>query len=328
MPIRPILALLAWLIWASGAAAGEIASSHNEAKQWLQRMLESTRALNYQGVFVYVQGQNIEVMSIVHSGPTRAGDKERQHMFALNGAAREVTVSGEEVICSLPNQRIAFDTSKYKHSRFPISLPQDLDGLENNYRFLLLGGDRVANRTTRIISIEPRDALRFGYRLWLDNETGMVLRSALIDDAGVIREQLIFTEFQVLSQVAQDLLKPRFINTRNITIKAAGNVSSVTVSEPQWRAEELPAGFEIILQQRYSSNDKELATEHIVVSDGLATVSVFVEISQSEPLLQGPTQMDAMSAYGVVLDVYQLIAVGEVPISTVEQIAQAMRRIQ
>ena len=327
MPIRSIFALLVLVLWVNSVTAGD-KLGHEEAKLWLQRMLESARALNYQGVFVYVQGQDIEVMSIVHSGQKRPSDKQRQHMFALNGTAREVTVSGEEVVCSLPDQQIAFDTSKYKHSRFPISLPQELDGLEENYRFVILGDDRVANRSTRIIGIEPRDALRFGYRLWLDKDTGMVLRSALIDDNGNIREQLIFTEFRVLNTVAQDLLKPKFIDTRNVTVNAARMMTSVAVAEPQWHAERLPAGFEIILQQRYKNKDHAPATEHIVISDGLATVSVFLEKVQSKPLLEGPTQMDAMSAYGVVLDDYQLIAVGEVPMRTVEQIAQAMRQVQ
>ena len=316
-------ALVSVLLAASSSA---VIAGSNEGKQWLQHMLENARSLNYKGVFVYVQGPNLEVMSIVHSGD---GDKQRQHLVALNGAVREVTVAGEEVICSLPGQQIAFNTSKYKRSPIPISLPQDLDGLEQSYRFEEKGEDRVANRVTRIISIEPRDNLRFGYRLWLDRETGMVLRSALLDDQGKIREQFVFTEFEVVNQVAQDLLKPQFISARKLATKISGNMFSEVILQPVWQAGELPSGFHTIVQQRSPDSTAGEAAEHIVFSDGLAAVSVFVEkIQDEEPLLEGPTSMDAMSAYGVVMDGYQVIAVGEVPQRTVEQIARAMQRIE
>ena len=323
LPVWQCVALIASIVGCSLVLAG---TDTGDGKQWLQRMLESTRSLNYKGVFVYVQGQHLEVMSIVHSGDK---DTQRQHLIALNGSAREVTVSGEDVICSLPDQQIAFNTSKYKRSPIPISLPQDLDRLEQNYQFLEIGDDRIANRLTRIISIEPRDDLRFGYRLWLDRETGMVLRSALLDDQGKVREQFVFTEFEVLSQVAQELLKPQFINTQNVTAKIASNTFSEAVLEPQWKADKLPNGFRSIVQQRRPGATQDETAEHIVFSDGLAVVSVFLEtLRDDDPLLEGPNYMDAMSTYGIVTEGYQVIAVGEVPMRTVEQIARAMRRIE
>jgi len=325
---RPVLncAVLAWALSFAVCHAAFGAAESDNAKQWLQRMLESARMLDYRGVFVYVQGQNLEVMSIVHSG---TGDKKRQRLIALNGAAREITVSGEEAICLLPDQQIAFDTSKYKHSPLPINLPQELASLEQNYRFVENGEDRVADRITRIISIEPRDDLRFGYRLWLDRETGMILRSALLDGQGQVREQFVFTEFEVLDQVAQELLKPQLISAHTVSRTLAGNTFSEKVHEPEWHAKHLPSGFNIVLQQRRPNSAQGNAVEQIVFSDGLAAVSVFLEKVQADgPLLEGPTQMDALNAYGALKEGYQVIAVGEVPMRTIEQIAHAMQRME
>lgn len=314
------ITLLTLLICASTVRAGQDSQVENNAKQWLQRMLASTSALNYQGVFVYIQGQNLEVMSIQHSGANHG--EERQYLHTLNGPRREVVVKGNEVICSLPDQQITFNTTQYQRTPFPISLPQDLSSLEQNYDFKMQGEERVANRNTRKIMIEPRDGYRFGYQLWLDTEHAVVLRSALLDEQHNIREQLVFTEFKVLDQIPLQLIKPQFINAASLFSRPA---TKATLPEPLWQADELPPGFTIMLQQRYPHEQQHI--EHIVISDGLATVSVFLEpVADSQSLLEGPTQIDAINAYAMVLDKHQLIAVGEVPMTTVEHIAKAIHR--
>jgi sigma-E factor negative regulatory protein RseB len=316
--------VLAWVLSFIMYPVAIAGTESDTAKQWLQRMLENAQTLNYRGTFVYVQGQNLDVMSIVHSG---SGEKQRQRLVALNGAAREITVIGEEAICLLPDQQIAFNTSKYKHTPLPIKLPQELDSLEQSYRFVESGDDRVADRTTRIISIEPQDDLRFGYRLWLDRETGMILRSALLDDQGQVREQFAFTEFEVLDQVVGELFESQFISAHNVARTIDGNSFNEVVHQPKWQAERLPSGFKMILQQRRPNSAQDVAAEQVVFSDGLAAISVFLEEIQSDgPLLEGPTQQDALNAYGVVTAGYQIIAVGEAPLKTVEQIARAMQR--
>jgi sigma-E factor negative regulatory protein RseB len=166
------------IVFLTVTAPAHAESSSNEAKELLERMVSASRTVDYEGTFVYVQGQHIEAMHIVHSSK----DGERQRLSSLNGSVREVLIVDDTVVCVLPSGKQSFIVgSSFKRSLLPISLPRELNRLDAHYELKLLGKDRTAGLATRVIAIEPRDAYRFGYKLWLDIHTGMVLRSALVD---------------------------------------------------------------------------------------------------------------------------------------------------
>ncbi len=293
----------------------------DEAQRWLERMMNASRVLNYEGTFVYVQGQQLEAMHIAHSGEA---DGEWQRVFSLTGLEREVVVANDQVTCLLPTrQEATFNRSAYRHSPIPISLPEELDKLEDQYDFKVVGDDRVAGKMTRIIAIEPRDPLRFGYRFWLEKETGMALRSALVDETGSVLEQLMFTDFQIKPQV--DGKSPTPPARRQAMPANSGEVEKVT--ESNWQVAELPEGFAQIMHNRFPESPvRQHPAEHMVFTDGLATVSVFLEpLHDTKPLLEGASRMGAMNAYGLVIDGHQAIVVGEVPPATVAMIAFSLR---
>ena len=297
----------------------------DEAKQWLERMVEATQSLNYEGTFIYVQGPHIEAMRIIHgSGP----DGERQRLFSLNGPPREVVVANNSVICLLPKQQATFAGNDYQRSPFPLSIPREIGRLESHYQFEIVGTDRIAGLETRIIAIKPRDAWRFGYRLWLDERNGMVLRSALLDDHGRPLEQLMFTDLQVKPQIDaaafQSPALPEGPSPANPvdTPSPAGE----PVKESAWRVEQLPEGFVKVLHTRLAESAARHPTEHLVFADGLATISVFLEKLDGAPaLLQGASQLGSMNAFGKAMEGYQVLVVGEVPAATVQRIAAAIQ---
>lgn len=313
----PVL-LLSLLLAASAPAKAE-----DTARAWLDHMVEATQSLSYEGTFAYIQGEDVDVMSIVHSN--RDGS-ERQRMYSLNGTVREVVVQGDEVICLLPHQRLAFKISKYERSPFPISFPRDLDALAKNYAFSLGEVDRVIDRKTQVVVIQPRDELRYGLRLWLDAETGLVLRSALVDIKGDFLEQLIFTRLQLKPRIDPARLAPVSGSLAGIQRVTGPTIKDPREQQPDWEVTGLPAGFIRVMYQWHQAQSFQQPTEQMVFSDGLATVSVFVERLTGEPLLQGPSRMNAMNAHGRVIDDrYQVIAVGEVPPETVAMIAASVR---
>lgn len=297
------------------------AIADQDARHWLERMIESTHSLDYHGTFVYIQGREIDVMSILHSN---AGEQERQRMYSLNGPPREVVVWGDEIICLLPDQRIAFKVAKHERSPFPISFPRDLDRLSESYRFEILGSDRVADRSTRVVAVEPRDRYRYGYRLWLDEETGLVLRSALRDGHDQILEELIFTHLQVVPRIEPELLRPHSEGYQSFNTVSTPFGLGPEGNNPGWQVSRLPTGFDRIMYQWYSAGDPRQVTEQLVYSDGLATVSVFVEQLEGKPLLEGAARMDAVNAHGLVIDGHQILVVGEVPPDTLASIAQSI----
>ncbi|MFO1431441.1 MAG: MucB/RseB C-terminal domain-containing protein [Candidatus Competibacteraceae bacterium] len=323
----PALRLAAVLILVLLPVKYTPAESVNDAQQWLERMIQAAHALNYEGIFVYVQGQHLEAMRVIHAG---GANSERQRLFSLNGSPREIVVADNRVICMVPEQQTSMGNG-YRRSPFPITLPLKLDRLESHYDFKLAGEDRVAGLDTRVIVIQPRDKLRFGYRLWLDQNNGMVLRSALFDEAGQWLEQMMFTSVQYKQDIDPALLNPPAAAepAPPATEPAPEEAKPIVEeSESSWRLvdAELPQGFSRVTHYRLPAKDTKRAPEHIVLTDGLATVSIFLEpLAGSHPLLQGPAQMGAMNALGKVFNDYQVLVVGEVPQAAVQMIAAALR---
>lgn len=302
------------LSWAEDAG-------HADARQWLERMIQAARNLSYEGTFVYIQGQTVEAMHIIHANSP--GEGERQRLVSLNGPPREVLVVDGMVVCLLPQQQVTFGGAGFKRSPFPVSLPQELDRLEAHYRFHIVGDDRTAGLDTRVIAILPLDDLRYGYRLWLDRASGMVLRSALVDENDTVIEQLMFTRLQLHPPIDKTLLSP----PESVRVSTAPGAQSAgeTVAQSPWTVGRLPPGFMQTVHHRYKGTVGAYPTEHILFTDGLATVSVFIErLGGAQPLLEGFSPMGAMNAFGRVLDDHQVVVVGEVPPETVAAIAQSL----
>ena len=293
-----------------------------EAKHWLERMLEATKRLNYEGTFIYVQGPHIEAMRIVHG---RDEHGERQRLFSLSGAPREVLVTNGKVICQLPRHHASFASSAHQTSPFPLAMSSDLGRLESSYQLEMLGADRVAGLETRILAIQPRDHWRFGYRLWLEREHALLLRSVLLDERGRPLEQLMFTDLQVKPQLDAGAFQASTIPaTPPAVTLSAPSTEAVTISA--WRVGALPAGFVKVTHTRRSEAAPQPANEHIVFADGLATISVFLEKlgAGQAALLEGAAQLGSMHAVGRALAGHQILVVGEVPAATVQRIAAAI----
>ncbi len=327
---RPLLhcALLA-LATVSSLPADCAQPTAEEAKRWLERMIQATRELNYEGTFIYVQGPHMEAMRIVHGG---GRDGERQRLFSLTGPPREILVANNGVICLLPKQNATFVSGEYRHSRFPISIPSELGQLESQYDFEMVGQDRVAGVEARVVAIKPRDTLRYGYRLWLDQRNAMLLRSALLNDKDYPVEQLMFTDLQVKQQIDEAAFKPP-VSAGDAgsppTMQTTEGATSLPAGEPvtksAWIVARLPDGFVKVLHNRFMEAFGRHPTEHMIFSDGLATVSVFLErLDGASPLLQGGSQLGSMNAFGTQMGDYQILVVGEVPAATVQSIATSI----
>lgn len=297
------------------------------AEHWLDRMSMAARTLSYEGTFVYLQNGQLEAMRIFHQAG-EAGEQER--LISLNGSAREVLRDNERVTCILPdNQSVMVDRSRPRRP-FPTALPRDLGELASNYDLQVLGEDRMAGKDTRIIAIKPRDNLRYGYRLWLDKHTDMLLKSDLTDAEGRPVEQVMFTQFTVHDKLPREQLLPS-LGGGNYTWheEKPGTAEPEKAIETRWKIASLPSGFMLVHQNRHSMPMNPRKVEHLVYSDGLATVSMYVEPSaQAGDSLKGVSNMGAVNAYGGQVDGYQVTVVGEVPRVTVELIGQSARLVE
>lgn len=314
--------LLAFLLPAAHAAA-----KGDTPEAWLERMNAALQDLNYQGTFVYLRSDRMETLQVTHRGDKEGGV---ERIISLTGPKREIVRDHKNVKCILPANRSVLVERRYgAASRLVAAIPagMDADKLAAYYRFRDLGTDRVAGIECKVIGIEPRDGYRYGYKLWLDAKTAMLMRSDLLDQNEHLVERVVFTSLKYPQTISDKALAPTEIGS-GYTWNIQGD-SEKPLQEEQdvsWHADNLPAGFKLSLSDVQRVAGAGHPVRHLVYSDGLASVSVFAElVSPGRKLLLGPSRVGAVNAYGRTVDGRHLTVVGEVPAVTVEMIAKAMQ---
>jgi len=303
-------------------------SADDPAQSWLMRISKAARDLNYDGTFVYQQGEQLEAMRVIH----RVKDRSTQErLVSLNGSPREIIRNDRVVWCYLPDEkRVVVEHRRAEAKQFPSLLPESLGKLGKNYEFALGSVGRIAGRPAQAVRIKPRDGFRYGYVLWADQESGLLLKAELIDREENPLEQFLFTQVRIGHDIGDDELRPS---------QSAGPMEWVTKTSPSsekgpaagrlyWRATELPRGFRLASHLSRDMPSRENLEEHLVYTDGLAAVSVFIEriVEGHATMMEGGSRMGAVHAFGRRADSHQITAVGEVPAATVNLIATSVVR--
>ena len=315
----PVSLITALLAVASTAHAGD-----REARQWLERMSEALATRNYEGRFFHLRDSRSESMRIYHRV-----DKGRvtERLVSLDGSGREIIRNQSEVICYLPDRRTVLVEKRTDDNTLLAAVPSYNEELEAHYNIERGPFTKALGRRTQVINVTPRDQFRYGYRLWLDDETAMPLKSQLQDRNGKVIEQILFAELNFRDRIPADSLKPsitgegfRWIRQEPQPQLAAGQVGG-------WGVIRLPAGFRLTAWRIQLIAGSNVPVQHLVYSDGLASVSVFIEPRnpQAEPL-RGLAKVGAAFAFSRSMDDHQVTAVGEVPPVTLEAIAAGVTK--
>lgn len=299
------------------------ASAADNARAWLDKMEEAVEHLNYDGTFIYQHDDQLEAVRILHQSDLKG---ERERLISLNGAAREVIQSGGEMTCYMPDQKSVMVSRSQPRKPYPLDLPDDTAKLTKYYRIALGPSERMAGHDTRIVTITPRDAYRYGYRLWLEAVNGMPLKSDLIDEQGAAVEQMMFTSIQFLPKIPEDLLQTTLNSAGFIWHRDADEAGETPLEKTDWQVTRLPDGFMLTHHSRHPMPDSKDIAEHLVYGDGLASLSVFIEqAGDDKKMLNGVSRMGAANAYGTVVDGYHVTVVGEVPAATVRMVGESIR---
>ncbi|MGE0386903.1 MAG: MucB/RseB C-terminal domain-containing protein [Gammaproteobacteria bacterium] len=283
------------------------------------RMTSALDSRNYDGVFVYQRGSQTDSMRIIHRHDGR-GSRER--LYSLSGSAREVIRDGETVTCIFPDDRAVMVEQGRTKRLFPSAFVAPAGDLASNYELTVAGEDRVAGRSAWLVTIRPRTPDRYGYRLWIDVESDLLLKSNVLDPGGFVLEQFMFTQLDLPAAIADDLLKPATSGEGFERIARQSGQEAPPVPAGQWEARWLPAGFSLRDHADQPVAGNAGPVRHLVYSDGLAMVSIFVEpVVDGKPTLRGFSSMGAVNAFSTVADAWQVTVVGEVPRATVQRIA-------
>jgi sigma-E factor negative regulatory protein RseB len=324
MSLRPQLRLLLYVLLASGAAASTAAAA-DDAREWLARMNDALTARNYDGVFFHVHGGRVETMRIIHRVQ---GGNVMERLVSLDGSGREFVRTGTELVCYLPDKRTVLVERRPENTTLLGNLPRFDETTEDYYELKHVERARLMGRDTRVIAVLPKDDFRYGYRLWIDEATTMPLKTQLCDARGKVIEQIQFANLTLPREIADAEFEPQVDtagfkwlrqDTRNPRLAQSG--SSVV-----WRAMRLPPGFRMTLRSAQSMPGAAGPVEHLVFSDGLASVSVFVESAvEGKSPMSGPARVGSSSAFSTTVSGHQVTAVGEVPPETVRVIASSLK---
>ena len=294
-------------------------------EKWLGKMNAAVHGLNYTGTYVYINKDRIDTMQIVHY-VDQTGEHER--LLSLNGEAREILRDSDKVTCILPADKSVVIGKHKAGTGLPALVPDSVLELASLYNAELIGRDRIAGLPAIIIAIEPRDKMRYGYRIWLEEDSGMVLRSDILDTDSTVIEQMMFTELTLQSPVTMAMLEPTVAHDgfKVITDQVVTSGENAASKSP-WTISSMPKGFTITSQSLKSMPMKKHPVQHFVLSDGLATVSVYIEKHMADDqVLEGETSMGSVNAYGRQVSDHRVTVMGEVPKATVRQIAEAVSR--
>ncbi|MGD9834738.1 MAG: MucB/RseB C-terminal domain-containing protein [Piscinibacter sp.] len=333
MLLRSLLALT--LLGAHGglvsAAGPASAPESREVKAWLTRIHEAAGKQNFQGIFVVSGGGAVSSARIAHYGE---GSNQYERIESLDGQTRYVYRHNDIVHTLWPGSRVALVEQAQALSGFPSLLQGSIDRLAEFYEVQPQGRERVAGREAHVLLVQPRDTYRFGYRLWSDKASGLLLRSDVLGERNEVLETSAFSEVTIG-------VKPQFDSVTGPMRKLDGyrvirpTLDSTRLEAEGWNMRQLVPGFREVNcvkrpMESPTSNAQEATSEPVlqtIFSDGLTYVSVFIE-----PYSPARHQRAMRTAVGATQTLMRrqgewwVTVVGDVPPATLLAFANGLER--
>ena len=326
LPRRPLVVSGVALILFLCADVAKATDSRTASKL-MQSMRSATDTLNYNGIFIYQRGAQIDAMRIMHKFD---GREERERLISLSGPRREVIRDGQRVTYFFSDDREVRIERTEPKDFLSVGLGDSIEYLTEIYTFSIAGEDRVAGRSATAINILPKKRNRYGYQLWIDDESKLLLKSVILNRRGEALEQVQFVELLVNEDLPDVLFTSEIEGagfTQYTNSSPEPSIASV-VDSSGWVVGWLPVGFKMRNHKLQTMVESDVPVSHMVYSDGLAMVSVFVEkLKARSRSIQGFSSMGAVNAFSRVAENHQITVVGEVPIPMVRKIASSVEHL-
>lgn len=275
---------------------------------------------SYRGVFVYTRGDQVSSMKVAHR--YRHGEVE-ERLIRQDGDTGEIIRKGTRVFCILPERGHVQLSQIIPSGPFAEAFNRQLMPVSDWYVPVMLGDDRIAGHQTVRIALNARDTNRYSYRLWLEKQTGLLVKSEVRSVTGKVLEKFQFTsleltpnlsdkEFEIQSEIPVGAAQSSFVPLPDSPLPAADG----------WRLGWTPNGFQPAA--------RPLAGNHqtVAFSDGLAGFSVFVESLDSVKMPTGASRIGATTVYMRQVAVadrdFLVSVVGEIPPETAMKVAESV----
>lgn len=296
------------------------AQAERKPLDWLNHMGAAVQSTSYEGTVIRMQDGTAEALKVVH---TVKDGVIMERVVAQEGNGLEIIRKGNEVHCILPDRKSVLVEEWDDQSTLFSTLPTSDIRIGSEYDVAIVRKERVAGREAILLAIRPHDGFRYGHRIWLDTETSFPLQTQLVSDGTAI-EQVKFADITLNHEIHASALEPSY-STENFTWLRQPLGHNGSHIETSWISDQLPSGFRVVATHEETMAGGDELVTHILFSDGLANVSVFIA-ANSGKLVAGPARVGGSNSFSVEYGDFEITAIGEVPAITVEQIATTMRQ--
>ena len=315
-----IIVVLALLGSTALAVANPVQQIHME---WLNTIALAAHQTNYSGTFVHQYGNRLETSNISHIFDQGG---ERTKLVKQDGSECEVTSNNSAGWC-FPGDKVGQAEQAHNRQAFPALLPEQFSSFSENYQIHKGETARIAGFDTRVLELRPRDSLRYSHKMWVHTDSGLLLKAAVLNDRQEVVEQYTFIQLTINSSTKPARTSPSGISQTTVQPQLPPTQKIVAVAgEGSWKVDAIPAGFKKVAEiPRFMRGKKNVATQ-MVFSDGLVGISIFIETRSSNPdSALGLSSQGAIHIYSKLSSDYLVTVVGEVPPSTVLQVANSVR---
>ncbi|HSW18152.1 MAG TPA: MucB/RseB C-terminal domain-containing protein [Ramlibacter sp.] len=324
MPALARRAIVAWALGMAGLACAQQAPKPPERSvtEWLARMQAAAGQHSYAGTFVVTS--NAGALSSARVWHACQADKQVERVETLTGAPRSTFRRNDEVVTFMPDQRMVRIERREPAPVFP-NLPRVAEtAISEHYAARQLGSDRVAGFDADVVLVAPKDQLRLGYRIWSEKKTGLIVKLQTLGTEGEVLEQAAFSELQLDTGLKPDKLAQMMTPPEGWRVERMDTAKTTAAAEG-WTLKAAVPGFAPVSCYRRRATSE--ATMQWVFSDGLATVSLFVEPFDAQRHgREGIMAAGATQTLTRRIQDWWLTAVGEVPAQTLRAFAQNLER--
>ncbi len=307
------------LVTAGALLLSATAFAQSAPAELLGRMSAAVKSTSYEGTVIRIRNGKAESLKVVH---TIVDGVVHEKVVAQEGNGLEIIRRGNEVHCVLPDKRSVLVEEWDDQSTLFSTLPSSEVRFGSEYDVLIKSKGRVAGREAIELAIKPHDVYRYGHRLWLDAETNFPLKTQLIDENGESIELVKFADITMSQNIDASAVASSYSLEHFNWLQQPSGHSGRSV-ETDWISDDLPQGFRAVMTHEESLESTTEPVTHIVFSDGLASVSIFI-VPESGKGAAKPAKFGGSNSFSVVRDGFEITAIGEVPAATVEQFATTM----
>lgn len=310
---------LAFSMLALGAAlaAEPPAIAPADGVSLLNRIQQAAQRQNYVGTFVHQQGTQVQSSRVTHI-VDRAGEHEKLEL--MDGQAREFIRNNDDVRCYMPDSKLILIEKRARYDTFPALLTSAPVDVDQYYRLSLEGIDRIAGRNAQLVVLEARDKQRYGYRLWFDKDSYLLLKAQTINEKGLPIEQVAFTNVTIGGTIDVSRVKPTATSTDGWRTET-NRMVPVDLAQAGWSVTQPVPGFRKVMEVRRAFGGREDIGQ-MVYSDGLAAISIFIEPAAPHDSDEGEASKGPINVVTERHGEFWLTVVGDAPAAAVRDMAR------